>query len=256
MTEIQQLIATIKRALRARGLAYRDVAKALGLSEPSVKRMFASGNLSLARLARVADLLGLSLAELTQQAAASVPKISALSVDQEAELVDDVRLLLVAACALNHWTLGDIVAHYRFDEAECLRSLLRLDRMRLIDLLPGNRIRVNVARDFDWLPDGPIRRYFRARGEADFLAERFARDDETLFFAHGMLTAEAIAQFQTQLRQLRKRFAALHDESQDAPIGTRRGMGLLLAMREWEPPDFAAQRRPGDGHGTPWETRQ
>lgn len=246
MTETQQLIATIKKVLRARGLAYRDVASALELSEPSVKRMFATGHLSLERLAKVAGLLGLSLAELTQEAAASVPKLSALSVAQETELVADSRLLLVAACALNHWTLADIVGHYRLDEAECLRYLLRLDRMRLIDLLPGNRIRINVARDFDWLPDGPIRRYFQQRAEGDFLADGFDQGGEAHFFVHGMLTPEAVAQFQAQLRQLRKRFAALHDESLHAPIGARRGIGLLLAMREWEPPDFAALRRPGD----------
>jgi transcriptional regulator with XRE-family HTH domain len=36
--EITHLVATIKRELKARGLTYRDVAKALAISEPSVKR--------------------------------------------------------------------------------------------------------------------------------------------------------------------------------------------------------------------------
>lgn len=243
MTELQSLMTALKRQLKARGLTYRDVAGAMNLSEASVKRLFASGRFTLERLAALCDWLGIGLAELAQEAAASLPKLRELSPAQEAELVADDSLLLVAACVLNHWSLADIVSHYRLDEAACLRHLLRLDRMRLIDLMPGNRVRVNVARDFDWLPDGPIRRYFRARGEADFLADRFARDDETLFFAHGMLNAEAKAQFQAQLRQLRKRFAALHDESLGAAIGARRGTGLLLALREWEPPDFARLRR-------------
>ena len=34
------LIDALKRALRARGVTYRDVARALELSEPSVKRLF------------------------------------------------------------------------------------------------------------------------------------------------------------------------------------------------------------------------
>jgi hypothetical protein len=42
--------------------------------------------------------------------------------------------------------------------------------MRILDLLPGNRVRLNVARDFDWLPDGPFHRFFRAQGQDDFLA--------------------------------------------------------------------------------------
>lgn len=243
MTELQQLLATVKRLLKARGLAYRDVARALDLSEASVKRLFSSGNLSLERLAQVCALLDMTLAELTQAAAAGTPRLSRLDEKQEAELVSDPKLLLVAVCALNHWHLADMVAHYRLDEAQTLRCLLRLDRMRLIDLLPGNRIRVNVSRDFDWRPGGPIERYFAGRGRDDFLAGDFDGEHEAVFFVHGMLTAEARARFMAQLAKLRRQFASLHDESQHAAIGERRGTAMLLALREWEPPDFAALRR-------------
>jgi transcriptional regulator with XRE-family HTH domain len=243
MTELQRLLATIKRQLKARGLAYRDVAVALEVSEPSVKRLFSSGRITLERLMALCSLLDLSLAELTQLAAASAPRLQELDSGQEAELVSDPRLLLVATCVLNHWAASDIVAHYRLSEAECVQRLVRLDRMRLIDLLPGNRIRINVVRDFDWLPDGPIRRYFRERGQADFLAGDFGREGESMFFVHGMLTPEAKARLQIQLQRLRRTFAGLHDESQEAALGQRRGTGLLLALREWEPPDFAQLRR-------------
>jgi hypothetical protein len=42
---------------------------------------------------------------------------------------------------------------------------------------------------------------------------------------------------------LRSRFAQLHDESLTAPLAQRRGTGLLLALREWEPAGFACLRR-------------
>ena len=243
MSELTQLFATLKRLLKARGLTYRDLAGPLALSEASVKRVFASGNLSLDRLATLCELLGLSLAELTAQAAADVPRVRQLTEAQEQDLVSDPRLLVVAACALNHWSAAEIVAHYRIEPLECLQYLLRLDRLRLIELLPGERIRLNLARDFDWLTDGPIRRYFREHGEADFLAARFDADDEAHVFVHGMLSAEARAAFLAQIRQLRQRFASGHEDSRAAPIGQKRGVGVLLAMREWEPPDFAGLRR-------------
>ena len=244
MAELQQLLVTLKRQIKARGLTYRDVAAALKLSEPSVKRLFSSGNLSLERLVGICALLDITLAELAQQAAAATPRLDRLDEKLEAELVSDPRLLLVAVCALNHWRLADILARYQLDEPECLGHLLRLDRMRLIDLLPGNRIRINVTRDFHWRPGGPIERYFAGRGRDDFLSGGFDGPHEEVFFVHGMLTAEARAQFRAQLEKLRRHFAALHDDSQSAPIGERRGTGMLLALREWEPPDFARLRRP------------
>jgi hypothetical protein len=54
-----------------------------------------------------------------------------------------------------------LVETYRFTKAECLRKLLKLDRLGLVSLLPGDRMRLNVARDVDWLPGGPIQRFFR-----------------------------------------------------------------------------------------------
>jgi len=50
MGQRTQIVAELKRALRARGLTYAQVAKHLQLSEASVKRLFAAGDLSLERL--------------------------------------------------------------------------------------------------------------------------------------------------------------------------------------------------------------
>jgi hypothetical protein len=121
--------------------------------------------------------------------------------------------------------------------------LAKLDRLRLIHLLPGNRIRLNVARDFEWLARGPIRAYFRQHGMSDFLSSGFTGNDEVLAFSSGMLTEAAVAKVQAEIRKLRQRFAELHEESLAAPLSKRRGTGLLLAMREWELAAFTAHRR-------------
>lgn len=243
MREIDLLVSTLKRRLKAQGLTYRDLAKKLGVSEPSVKRMFATQRLSLERLVEIADLLGFTLAELAQEAALGEKRLHLLDEAQERELVSDEKLLLVAVCALNQWTVADIVARYRLSEADCIRRLVRLDRLGLIRLLPGNRIRLNVARDFDWRTRGPIRSFFLQRGLGDFLGSDFAAADETLAFSHAMLTESAIARLHEELRKLRQKFAELHEESLLAPLPKRRGMGLLLAAREWELRSFTALRR-------------
>ncbi|MCS0584605.1 helix-turn-helix domain-containing protein [Massilia pinisoli] len=243
MSEVTQLLTTIKRQLKLQGKTYRDVAGALGLSEASVKRLLTSDSFGVDRLVEISNLLGFTLAELAQEAALTGTRLHTLSEAQEKELVSDTKLLLVAVCALNHWTVADILAVYRLTEAECVQKLLHLDRLHLIALMPGNRIRLNVARDFDWLSDGPIRRYFRTQGLADFLDGAFDRPDETLAFTHGMLTESALAAMQVELRRLRARFAELHEESLAAPLPKRRGSGLLLALREWEPAGFTALRR-------------
>jgi hypothetical protein len=241
-SEIVQLIATIKRHLKAQGSTYRDVARHLKMSEASIKRTFANESFTLARLAQVSQFLGLTLAELLQMAAISVPALDTLSPDQETQLVSDDKLILVAVCALNHWSLADILSFYDVTKIEAIRRLRVLDRMGLIELLPGDRIRRRAKRDFDWIQDGPIRRYFAEQGLTDFIAGPFDAD-ESLDFAHGMLTPAAQAELKLELRRLRAKLSSLHEQSIPADIAEKRGVGLLLAMRRWEPTAFARLRR-------------
>lgn len=244
MAEIAMLVSTIKRLLRSQGLTYREVARSLKLSEPSVKRMFASQRFGLDRLVQISTLLGLTLAELTQLAVADGERVQMLTPDQEAMLVSDTALLLTAVCALNHWDMADIVATFKLTEAECLQRLLQLDRLRLIELQPGNRIRLRIARDFSWLPDGPIRQFFRKQGQEDFLDSAFTAEGESMAFVHGMFTDAAFSQLQPEIQRLRKKFSELHEESISAPLRQKQGASMLLATRRgWEPRAFACLRR-------------
>lgn len=243
MTEIDQLVLTLKRRLKTQGMTYRNLAADLGVSEPSVKRMFATGRFSVDRLVEISHLLGFTLAELAQEAAVSECRLHTLNESQERELVSDEKLLLVVVCVLNQWAVKDIESVYKLTEAECIQRLVKLDRLRLIHLLPGNRVRLNVARDFDWLPNGPIRMYFQEQGLGDFLKVDFSGSDEVMVFSHGMLTESTMAKIQAEIRKLRQRFAELHEESLAAPLSKRRGTGMLLAMREWELGAFTDLRR-------------
>ena len=53
MNETKKMLETLKRCLRARGVTYRSLGRSLGLSESSVKRLFADESFTLARLERV-----------------------------------------------------------------------------------------------------------------------------------------------------------------------------------------------------------
>jgi transcriptional regulator with XRE-family HTH domain len=252
-TEIIQLIATIKRELKAQGLTYKDVARALKVSEASVKRVFASERFTVTRLAQVSQLLGLTLAELLQEATSSLPPLDTLTREQEAQLVSDDKLLLVAVCSLNHWSLDDITHVYLITKPDAVKRLRILDRLGLIELLPGDRIRRRAKRDFEWIPDGPIRAFFAKQGLNDFLQGPFNRQEESLDFANGMLTRAAQAELRMELRRLRSKLVMLHEQSIPASLSEKDGIGLLLAIRQWEPPAFRRMRReiPGPADALP-----
>ncbi|MBN3761215.1 helix-turn-helix transcriptional regulator [Burkholderia sp. Ac-20365] len=242
MSEIDEICKFIKDVMKTRRITYRRAAELLGISEVSVKRLFSQRRLSAERLSDFARILDMTLVELVTLAATPKKAVAALSEEQESRLVADETLLLVTVCAMNHWTVDEIVGVYNITRAQCIKHLLTLERMEIADLLPGDRIRLRVSRDFGWLPGGPFQRFFVTQELGDFLASHFAGEDETLEFVHGMLTQSAIAELQVELRRVRQRVGALHAESIGAPLSDKRGTGIVIAMREWEPESFTARR--------------
>ncbi len=243
MAQTRALVAALKQVLKGRGMTYADVARGLKMSEASVKRVFARQTFTLQRLDRICELLGIEITDLGKIVEHDSERLSQLTSKQESELVSDSKLLLVAVHAINHWTLDEIISTYVISKVECIRFLTRLDRLRIIDLLPNNRIKVLVARNFSWLPDGPIQRHFGAQVQTDFFASRFDGKGERHAFVSGMLSRTSNAVVQHHISRLTAEFAELHNQDARLPLHERFGTSLLVALRPWAPEIFRKLRR-------------
>jgi DNA-binding Xre family transcriptional regulator len=243
MAQAPALVDALKSVLRARGVTYAKLAKALGLSEASVKRVFAARTFTLERLDQVCAFLGIEISDLAKMVALEAGIPERLSVDQEKVLVSDPKLLLVAVHALNHWSFTEIIETYTLSKPECIRLLARLDKLGIIDLLPNNRIRVRVARNFAWLPDGPIQHYFRQQVQNDFFRSRFDGSGESMVFVSGMLSRAGNAAIQSRMKRLSSEFAETHHQDLALPLSERFGTSLLLALRPWTPESFKKLQR-------------
>jgi transcriptional regulator with XRE-family HTH domain len=247
MSQVAALLKTLKRELKARGVTYAEVAERLGLSESSIKRLFSESRLSLDRLEALCQMVGLEISELVQKMAEERKRTSMLTEEQEREVAADPRLLLVAICALNHWTFEEMISTYRLTEHDCIRLLARLDRLKLIELLPLNRFRLAVANDFRWLPGGPIQRFFRREVQPAFMQSAFSGPGEKLVFRSGMLSRGSNATLMKKMDRLVAAFKELHDEDAGLPLAERFGSSLLVALRPWEFSHFRELRRdPGE----------
>src|SRR4030095_14005135 len=131
MAQTRALIGALKQVLKSRGLTYAKVARRLRISEATVKRVFARETFTLQRLDEICQLLDIEITDLARMVEHEADRVAQLTLDQEKELVSEPKLLLVAVHALNHWTLDEIVAQYALSKTECIRSLVRLTRLRI-----------------------------------------------------------------------------------------------------------------------------
>jgi transcriptional regulator with XRE-family HTH domain len=228
------LVDALRRELKARGVTYRMLAREVGMSESSIKRMLSRKDLTLRRLDSLCRAAQVGFDELARAVADAAPMTGELTLQQEKEVVADPKLLLVAVCCLNNWAPGQIVQTYRISEAECVRLLVRLDRLGIIELKPLNRYRLTVSKAFRWRPDGPVQAYFRRYVVGDYFAGRFDRPGETLLLVHGSISRAMAQVFADQIQRLASEFAAQHQADQKVPAEHRDGYTVMLAMRNWQ----------------------
>jgi DNA-binding Xre family transcriptional regulator len=245
MAQTRQLIDTLKQALKSHGLSYSDVAKTLDLSEASVKRLFSECSFSLLRLDSICQMMPMEISDLIvmMNQRNSEAMLSSLSWQQEQDIADDTALLLVAVCVLNRWSTDELLEHYHLTEAQCIRYLIRLERLKLIELLPKNKIKLKISANFKWLEDGPIQQFFQQNLAADFLSGGFKRSHERLIVINGMLSDQAMAVFHRKLQQLAREFDELNTEDAALSLDQRHGSTVMLAMRDWQYGLFEQFRR-------------
>lgn len=228
------VVEQLKRELKARGLKYADIARRIGMSEASVKRMFSERNFTLERLDEILAAAGIDFGEIARGIDREQHLISQLSDAQEREIVDDPKLFAVAISALNLLAFDDILATYEFTAAELVALLLRLDRMGVIELLPNNRFRLRIARTFAWIPNGPIMTAFKNNAD-DFFDSNFGGDDELMMLLNARLSRASSAALVDRLKRLAREFSDQHAGDAQLPAAQRPPMSLLLACRPWHP---------------------
>lgn len=233
MTTSARILDTLKQQLKARGITYRKLASDLQLSESAVKHMFSTGNFSLKRLDEICAALEIDIGDLVNISESQQPKIEQLSAENEEEIVSDIRLLLVAYCIINYWSMEEILERYDLSGTEVLRYLRRLDRMNIIELQPGDRFRLLIANNFTWRKNGAIEQFFTSRVQTEFFKHRFSDDGSVRIVKNGMLSRKS----QIQLIEKLKAIGALFDdttwEERKIPALEQHGTSMVLAIRHW-----------------------
>lgn len=243
MKQSGRIVDALKRELKRRGITYKDLSASLKLSESAIKQMFANGNFTLKRLDQLCELLELDFSELANLARQRSDVIEQLTLEQEERLIGDPQLLLVAYCVVNHWRFDQILHKYDISETQCIQRLAELDRMKVAELLPGNRIRPLISPNFHWQPDGPIERYFRQQVQGEFLNADFTGDTAELLARSGDISHQTFKLLVQRLQAAGALFDDLAADDRKVDNTEKHGTTMLLAIRHWQFAAFTHQER-------------
>ena len=246
MSECAQIVAVLKRSLKARGTTYRDLARSVGLSEASVKRIFASETFSLARLEQICAALGLSIVEVARMAAQqTTPGGQQLTIEQEETLAQDSRLLACFHLLINGHQPMAVARELDVSERDLRRLLVKLDAAKLIELQPKLKVRLRTSNVISWRSNGPVRRLYEQQVKQEFLQAEFTGRHELISFASAELSEASAKILARKAEVLARDFAELAALDAGLRDKGKRSMGLLLALRPWVFSMYDGLRRKG-----------
>lgn len=234
MSQTQELLRTLKKCLRAKGLGYRDVAKALDISEASVKRIFSQSTFTLPRLEQVCRFLDMSIYDLARQTRLGTDdEITRLTLEQELGLTKDPLALTYFYLMLTGRTPEKIAQEFGLDERQQTTMLVRLSRLKLVELYPNNSGRLRTSRRVEWLRNGPIRKLYQQQVTHSFMDCRFEGRDQEFRFETGELSESSVKVLMKKIEKLVQEFDELADLDISMPESRKKAYGLLLGFRPW-----------------------
>jgi transcriptional regulator with XRE-family HTH domain len=244
MAQRALLVTELKQILKERGITYSAVARKLRLSHASVKRLFSRGDFSLQRIDEICELAGVELTDLADRIREREASAYQMTVEQERQIVSDPRLLLMAWLVLNKWRFDDIVKFYRFTEREALGYLLKLDRMKLIELQPGNRVRLRMKRNLSWRPGGPMQQYVHRVLLKEFFDSDFSDPRAEFCFYAAEMSEAVMAEARRAIQQALRECMEQSERDLTLPIDHRTGAVCVLAFRPLRFSAFRDLQRP------------
>lgn len=243
MAQVTLLVSELKRYLKAQGVTYAALGARLGLSESSIKRLFAQQSFTLERFEQVCNVLGIEISDLIELMNERREFLTELTPEQEQALLADPKLLLMMYLLVNGWPLPAIVATFAIEQTEAESLLIRLHRARIIELLPFNRVKLLTARNFTWRKNGPVQRFFEQEVQREFLSSSFTGPGEHLRFVAGLLSPASLAQMQQSIDRIAREFDELVRRDAALPLGEKNSCSAVFAVRPWEFSMFKALRR-------------
>lgn len=228
------LVETLKRLLKSRGITYRQLAEGIHISEASVKRIFAEESFTLHRLEEICVFLEIDFFELSKQARGNASAAEHMSVEQETALAADPKLLGVFYLVFNDWQLADIVEHYEITKPECIKLLAQLDRLKVIDFLPGDLVRVRLPKTVRLRADGPIKMSHGPAVLADFMSGQFSKMGGLFRFEFRELSKASMAILQRKIERLSQEFNEMAELDSYLPSDERQTIGMAGAIRPWK----------------------
>lgn len=191
MIDYSRLVAQfLKARAKGAGVSQSQLAEKLGVSLPTIKRWLNGASLTIGDLQRLAALLDISLSEIFSSLEELPEPGFAYTEAQERFFIKNLDCLAFFDNLLRGFSATQIQKKYKIQQTELVRYLADLERNKLIEWLPKNRVRLLVTGEVVWKKDGLLAARLRKEIFSQFLSAE--KSSTSRFFLHDYLDSDRI----------------------------------------------------------------
>lgn len=159
--EAKRLLDTIKKIMGVRRIKYRDLAAALGISLPTVKRLLNKEEIQLSQLLKICRWLDMTVPELFEQASHLGADVFKFTPEQESFFASSPHYLAYLFALYNEGLAPTEIQQLHGISQQSTRKYLRkLQELNLIDVFPGDRVKVLIHGAISWGDHGRLGQVF------------------------------------------------------------------------------------------------
>lgn len=207
LTEYQVLTKNLKRTFKNYKLSYKDVAREIGLSESGVKKVLSARDGSFQRITQMCKLVGVSVGDLLQDT--KVQDVTFSSKQQEAFLNDLSLFKIYWMLVYERQSTERIQTLLKISYKDLFAKIRKLDAMKLILLLPSDRIRIPSIKAVAWVGQGEfINKIYKAwtRHLLESVSKPKPEFNEFFTIRYLPMTPKTYKEFQMALSNIEKEF--------------------------------------------------
>ncbi|MGE3759174.1 MAG: helix-turn-helix domain-containing protein [Pseudobdellovibrionaceae bacterium] len=215
--QAKQISLLIKNLLKKHDATYADLAKVLGVTEASVKRIMAKSDFTLARLELIADWFGFDFFEFVEKAKLSNQEPFYFNKEQELALAQTPAALYTLILLSVGFSLEKIRKKLTLDPREFQRLLFVLDKNNLIELKHEGKIKIRARAPFQMLEAGPLRSKFSSvfLNHALELIKNANKDNSQLIVSEFYMSEELLNKMRNEISGVHKKYMHLAKMEQE-----------------------------------------
>ena len=229
----KRILKLIKIHLKSNGMTYKDLAKALELSEITIKKLFSRGGLDVARLAQICEILSLSMEDLF----ADAPKADVryqMTLKEDRHFYENPMDYAFWCHLVALESLTKVEKELELTRAESLPFVRRLERLGYVELHPGDRVRLKHTTMVEANPKGKLRQSEGMKTRLDYIQGDFTNHALASFeMCLGDYTEASLLELKLEAKRFYDRAVHLAHRDSRASGHSKTRFGIMCAMRPW-----------------------